>query len=83
MSADTLTYRYPDRPNHYDERTAVASNLMLAGLLWLLLLYTIIKPFRLLDWCESQKSLKKYDNSGLPPRFPGLFNSLRDYENIQ
>ena len=82
MSADTLTYRYPDYPSYYDSRVKVAGDVLLAGLLWLCVLHLLVKPLKLFD-CENPKTLKIYNDSGLPTRWPLLFNSIRDYENIQ
>ena len=82
MSADILIYEYPDSPSYYYERAAVASDMMAAGLCWLLFFYFIVKPYTLFD-CENIKALELYNNTGLPARWPIFFDSWRAYENLQ
>lgn len=81
MSGDMRT---PQNLNvSYDaSRSTAAGYIMLGGLCWLTVLYLVIKPLSLLD-CNNPETISQYNRSGMKTRWPLLFSTWREYENIQ
>jgi len=80
MTGEVHDYHYPDEPSQYLRRQQQASYIMIAALCWLGIYYLIIRPLGLLK--PSEKAISIYDDTGLTPRFPAIFNTWREYENI-
>ena len=81
MSGDTRTLQSSNESFNAN-RSSTAGYIMLGGLCWLTVFYLVIKPLSLLD-CNNPKTISQYNISGLKPRWPLLFSTWREYENIQ
>ena len=76
-----LDYPDDDYNDWYDRQTSQAAIMMETGISWLAFFYLIVKPLKLFG-ADDPDTVAAYDTTGLPPRWPFLFKTWREYENI-
>ncbi len=79
MLGEAHDYEYPDSPPISIQHTYSSSKVLEVALMWCLVYYLIILPFRLLP-CN-KAALEEYDDGSLKPRF-SCFETFRQYENL-
>jgi hypothetical protein len=80
MTGELHDHMYPNQDKWYDKRLTDAGIVMKVALVWLGFFYLIVKPFKLFPL--SEESERKYDSTGLKSRFPHIFRTWREYENL-
>lgn len=81
MSSDLHDQRYPDAPKQYPQRTIEAGYMMEAAMVFLAVYYLIIKPCKIFQ--PTRETELQYDDTVLSCRFPAVFRTWREYENVQ
>jgi hypothetical protein len=79
MQGELHDSKYPNETSIYNERADQAGYIFITALVWISIYYLIAKP---LNITSSPEINAAYDTTGFQCRFPALFRSWREYENV-
>lgn len=81
MSGELHDSHFPKDTRQYDQKTLDGGHIMLAALCLMSLFYLTVFPFQMFR--PTGHALETYNETGLPSRIPFIFNTWREYENVQ